>query len=240
MRYWLVMPAAGTSQRFGGALRKQYAILAGRSVLARSLQVFLADERCLGGAVALAPEDLREPQDRIPTGTRLLRVAGGVRRCDSVLRGLESLAPRAGADDWVLVHDAARPCLARSDLDQLLAAGQRHPIGALLATRLDDTIKQAAPGAPLPQCARTIDREVLWRALTPQMFRYAPLCAALRAAIDSDRGPTDEAQAFEWLGEQPLLVPAKYSNLKITTAEDLLIAAALLAARDPLAARESA
>ncbi len=240
MRYWLVMPAAGTSQRFGGALRKQYAMLAGRSVLARSLQNFLVDERCLGGAVALSPEDLRDPQDKIPTGARLLRVAGGARRCDSVLRGLESLAPRAGAADWVLVHDAARPCLSRSDLDQLLAVGQRHPIGALLATRLEDTIKQAAPGAPPARCERTIDREVLWRALTPQMFRYAPLCAALRTAIDSGRAPTDEAQAFEWLGEQPLLVPAQYCNLKITTAEDLLIAAALLAARDPLAARESA
>ena len=240
MRYWLVMPAAGTSQRFGGAQRKQYAILAGRSVLARSLQTFLADGRCIGGAVALAAEDLNAPEDKIPTGTRLLRVAGGTRRCDSVLIGLESLAPQARADDWELVHDAARPCLSRSDLDQLLAAGQRHPIGALLAARVDDTIKQAGLNAHDPQCERTIDREELWRALTPQMFRYAPLCAALRSAIDSGRAPTDEAQAFEWLGEQPLLVPAQFSNLKITTAEDLLVAAALLAARDPLAARESA
>jgi 2-C-methyl-D-erythritol 4-phosphate cytidylyltransferase len=139
-----------------------------------------------------------------------------------------------------LVHDAARPCLSRSDLDRLLAAGRRHAVGALLATRLEDTIKQATSGAPPPQCERTIDRQVLWRALTPQMFRYAPMCAALRTAIDSGRVPTDEAQAFEWLGEQPLLVPVQHNNLKITTAEDLLIAAALLAARDPQAARESA
>ncbi len=240
MRYWLVMPAAGTSQRFGGALRKQYALLAGRSVLARSLQTFLADERCIGGAVALAAENLDELEDKVPTGRRLLRVAGGARRCDSVLRGLEALAPQAQADDWVLVHDAARPCLRRSDLDQLLAVGQRHPVGALLAARVDDTIKQAGVGAPEPQCERTIDREVLWRALTPQMFRYAPLCAALRSAIDSGRAPSDEAQAFEWQGEQPLLVPARFSNPKITTAEDLLIAAALLAAREPLAAKEQA
>ena len=240
MRYWLVMPAAGTSQRFGGALRKQYALLAGRSVLSRSLQAFLADERCIGGAVVLAAENLHDPEDKIPTGTRLLRVAGGARRCDSVLRGLESLAPQARADDWVLVHDAARPCLSRSDLDQLLTAGQRHPIGALLAARVDDTLKQAALSAHPPQCERTIDREVLWRALTPQMFRYAPLCVALRSAIDAGRAPTDEAQAFEWLGEQPLLVPAQYSNLKITAAEDLLIAAALLAARDPITAKEPA
>ena len=240
MRYWLVMPAAGTSQRFGGAQRKQYALLAGSSVLSRSLQIFLADERCIGGAVALAAENLNEPEDKIPTGTRLLRVAGGARRCDSVLRGLESLAPQAGADDWVLVHDAARPCLRRSDLDQLLAAGQRHPIGALLAARVDDTIKQAGLSAHDPQCERTIDRAVLWRALTPQMFRYAPLCAALRSAIDSGRAPSDEAQAFEWLGQRPLLVPAQFVNLKITTGEDLLVAAALLAAREPRAVKEPA
>jgi len=239
MRYWLVMPAAGTSQRFGGALAKQYVLLAGRSVLSRSLQIFLADERCAGGAVVLAAENLEEPEGGIPTGTRLLRVAGGARRCDSVLCGLESLAPRARADDWVLVHDAARPCLSRSDLDQLLAAGQRHPIGALLAARVDDTIKQAAPGTHAPQCERTVDRELLWRALTPQMFRYAPLCVALRSAIDSGRAPSDEAQAFEWLGERPLLVPAQFSNLKITLAEDLLVAAALLAAREPLAGEQA-
>jgi 2-C-methyl-D-erythritol 4-phosphate cytidylyltransferase len=102
-------------------------------------------------------------------------------------------------------------------------------VGALLAARLSDTIKQS--GSDSPHSTATLDRTALWRALTPQMFRYAPLCAALRASLMSGRAPTDEAQAFEWQGEQPLLVQAGYDNVKITTAEDLIIAEALLAAR---------
>jgi 2-C-methyl-D-erythritol 4-phosphate cytidylyltransferase len=228
VRYWLVMPAAGTSQRFGGTQRKQFAPLAGSSVMALALRPFLSDEHCLGAVLVLAADELDAPAGTPAEERRLLRVAGGARRCDSVVRGLAALAPRAAADDWVLVHDAARPCLSGTDLRQLLAAGQGQAVGALLAARVSDTIKQAGAAA---YAERTVDRELLWRALTPQMFRYAPLCAALQRALAAGRVPTDEAQAFEWLGERPLLVPARFANIKITTAEDLVIAEALLAAR---------
>jgi 2-C-methyl-D-erythritol 4-phosphate cytidylyltransferase len=235
VRYWLVMPAAGSSQRFGGAQHKQFAPLAGTTVLDLALRPFLADQRCAGAALVLAAGQLERARIRCGDDLRLLRVAGGARRCDSVLCGLAALAPRAAAADWVLVHDAARPCLSAADLEQLLAAGQGHAVGALLATRVSDTIKQAGKPADSAQSAvcseQTIDRELLWQAQTPQMFRYAALCAALRGALAAGRAPTDEAQAFEWLAAKPLLVPARFSNIKITTAEDLVIAGALLAAR---------
>ena len=239
VRYWLVMPAAGISQRFGGALRKQFAPLAGATVLTLALQPFLGDQRCAGAVLVLAADELaRVPQ--APDAPRLLRVAGGARRCDSVLRGLEALASRAAAEDWVLVHDAARPCLSAEDLEQLLTAGAGHAIGALLAIRVSDTVKQAGAAGPAATAAvhseRTVDRELLWQAQTPQMFRYAALCQALRSALEAGRSPTDEAQAFEWQGRPPLLVAARFSNLKITTAEDLLIAEALLARRAASAA----
>jgi 2-C-methyl-D-erythritol 4-phosphate cytidylyltransferase len=232
MRYWVVMPAAGASRRFGGEQRKQYAPLAGRTVLELALEPFLADARCLGVALALAGDDLDAVAGSYRLDERIWLLAGGVRRCDSVLLGLEALAARAAADDWVLVHDAARPCLSRADLERLLIAGQGHAIGALLAAPVTDTIKQAgvqAPSAPVSE--RTVDRETLWRALTPQMFRYARLVAALRSAQAAGRAPTDEAQALEWQGEQALLVAARDSNIKITNAEDLIVAAALLSAR---------
>ena len=211
-----------------------------------ALRPFLNDRRCAGAAVVLAAEQLE--RTKISAGANagtgadacLLRVAGGARRCDSVLCGLTALAARAAPEDWVLVHDAARPCLSNTDLNQLLAAGQAHAVGALLATRVSDTIKQASDlataEAAAVHCAQTIDRERLWQAQTPQMFRYEALCRALRSALDSGQAPTDEAQSFEWLGQQPLLVAARFSNIKITTAEDLVIAGALLAARAGAAA----
>jgi 2-C-methyl-D-erythritol 4-phosphate cytidylyltransferase len=257
MRYWLVMPAAGSSQRFGGAQPKQFSALAGSTVMELALRPFLEDPRCAGAVLVLAAEQLQQAaakanadanahaSDHAGAGAaaRLLRVAGGARRCDSVLCGLAALDSRAAADDWVLVHDAARPCLSAADLTQLLSAGQGQAVGALLATRVSDTIKQAGEAAGTDgraaSCDGTVDRERLWQAQTPQMFRYAPLCQALRAALAAGRAPTDEAQSFEWQGLRPLLVAARYANLKITTAEDLVIAGALLAARAG-AARENA
>ena len=247
LRYWLVMPAAGSSQRFGGALRKPFAPLAGHTLLAHSLQTLRAHRAYAGGVLAVAAEDRARPEVTALLDARLSVVAGGARRCDSVLCALGALAARAAPTDWVLVHDAARPCLSAADLERLLVAGSTHAVGALLAAPMADTVKRAAPAVPGAEagaggageaataaavpCEGTVDRATLWRALTPQMFRYAPLCAALRRALQAGRAPTDEAQAFEWLGQMPLLVPSRESNIKVTTAEDLAVAAAVLAAR---------
>jgi 2-C-methyl-D-erythritol 4-phosphate cytidylyltransferase len=138
---------------------------------------------------------------------------------------LAALAEGANRDDWVLVHDAARPCLPRSDLDRLLGELATHSVGGLLATPAADTLKRADAARDVQQ---TVDRAGLWRALTPQMFRYGRLCEALDRAHAAGRIPTDEAQAIEWLGDHPKLVEGAAANLKITSAADLAIAAALL------------
>ena len=243
MRYWLVMPAAGSGRRFGAASPKQYAALAGHTVIEWALAPFLVDRRCAGIVVALAPQDaewaqiaarLQRTAHGGPQGApapTVTAVPGGTHRSRSVRAGLAALAARAAADDWVLVHDAARPCLESHDLERLIAALASHPLGGLLATAAADTLKRAPAAAGSeagPRVCETVDRALLWRALTPQMFRYEKLCAALDAAHAAQRFPTDEAQALEWQGEQPLLIEGAASNLKVTTAEDLVLAAAML------------
>ena len=231
LRYWLVMPAAGAGRRFGGELPKQYAPLCGTTVIEWSLAPFLADARCAGIMVALAPGDRRWPQ--LPLAARTGTAPGGGERSQSVRAGLEALRGRAAPEDWVLVHDAARPCLDAQDLERLLSAVPDHAVGGLLAVRVADTLKRAQPGeaAGAVLVAGTQERAGLWRALTPQMFRYGELCAALDAAHAARRFPTDEAQALEWAGQAALLVEGSADNLKVTTAADLVLAAAVLGMR---------
>lgn len=222
MRYWLVMPAAGIGRRFGADRPKQYAPLCGRTVIEWALSPFLADARCAGTVVALASDD---PYWSALAPPAVIPAAGGRERSHSVRSALAALAGRARPQDWVLVHDAARPCLPRSDLDRLLAELADHPVGGLLATPAADTLKRAEGSREVQQ---TVDRAGLWRALTPQMFRYGRLCEALDRAHAAGRVPTDEAQAIEWLGDRARLVEGAAANLKITSAADLAIAAALL------------
>ena len=186
MRYWLVMPAAGASRRFGGGTAKQHAAFAGRTVLDLALELFLDDERCATIALVLSSAALTDQSLQARLGAKVECVAGGERRCDSVWAGLLALRGRAGDDDWVLVHDAARPCLSAADLDRLLSRGAQHASGALLAAPVTDTLKRADSGMA---SELTVDRNSLWRALTPQMFRYALLCRALRAALDAGASP---------------------------------------------------
>jgi 2-C-methyl-D-erythritol 4-phosphate cytidylyltransferase len=226
--YWLAVPAAGSGARFGGATPKQHLPLDGATVLEVTLRPFLADGHCRGIVVSLSAADPRRESLAAVLPSRVRIVTGGAERVDSVLAALDGLPPEALPDDWVLVHDAARPCLSPRDLRALLRAGAGSTGGALLATPLADTLKQADGAA---QVEATLPRERLWRALTPQMFRRAALASALRAARAAGRVPTDEAQAMEWQGVSPLLVAAQDGNLKITTADDLAWAAATLARR---------
>ncbi len=226
------MPAAGTGQRFGQALPKQYADVSGRAVIEWALDPFLADARCAGVVVVLAEGDPLWPQvaSRLPHAAvaAISTVTGGSERCRSVHNGLLALGGRAAGQDWVLVHDAARPCVAARDLDLLLESVGQHPVGGLLAAPAAETLKRAAEDR---QIIETVDRCGLWRAQTPQMFRYGLLCDALGRSLAADRLPTDEAQALEWLGQRPLIVQGSSSNIKVTTADDLLVAGALLGAR---------
>jgi 2-C-methyl-D-erythritol 4-phosphate cytidylyltransferase len=236
MRYWLVMPAAGAGRRFGTPLPKQYAQLMGRPVIEWSLAPFLADRRCLGTVIALAPQDEHWAGLAPRLHGTVSTVSGGAQRSHSVRLALAALEGRAATDHWVLVHDAVRPCLEQADLERLLAAAAGHTVGGLLAVPAADTLKRAVDSVTgrtetEPAVAQTVERAGLWRALTPQMFRYGRLCTALDSAHASGRSPTDESQALEWQGEQPLLVEGAASNLKVTTAADLVLASAVLRAQ---------
>jgi 2-C-methyl-D-erythritol 4-phosphate cytidylyltransferase len=227
MRYWLVMPAAGAGRRFGDSLPKQYAPLHGRTVLEWALAPFITDTRCAGVTISIATDDTRWARlsEKFPPMTV---TPGGAQRSESVRNALVALGRRASPKDWVLVHDAARPCLAAEDRDRLLTSLQSHPVGGVLAMPVSDTLKQEGASKAIE---KTVDRAGLWRAQTPQMFRYARLVEALETAIAGKRYPSDEAQALEWLGEQAQLVEGSAQNIKVTTQHDLQIAESILKAR---------
>ena len=229
MRYWLVMPAAGAGRRFGAEAPKQYAPLEGRTVIEWALAPFLADARCARIVVALAPGD--EHWGRLALREPVVTTRGGSQRSDSVRNGLAALAAEAQPSDWVLVHDAARPCLESADLERLLRHLGTHPVGGLLGVRVADTLKRGEGAGAEAAVLATEERAGLWRAQTPQMFRYGALCAALDAARAAGRTPSDEAQALEWQGQRPLLIEGAASNLKVTTAADLRLASAILRSR---------
>jgi 2-C-methyl-D-erythritol 4-phosphate cytidylyltransferase len=231
MRYWLVMPAAGVGRRFGGA--KQFAPLNERTVLELALQPFVDDPQCLGGAIALSVDEPRRAELAARVPPRFALIDGGETRAQSVVNGLAALAARAAPSDWVLVHDAARPCLSAADLARLLA-GAEGAQGALLAIPVADTVKQAQPTtlAEPARCTETLSREWLWLAQTPQMFALESLRVALAQALEHGRTPTDEAQAMEWQGVSARLIEARDGNIKITNAADLLLARAILRTRE--------
>jgi 2-C-methyl-D-erythritol 4-phosphate cytidylyltransferase len=223
--YFALIPAAGSGARIGADVPKQYLPLAGRPMLYHSIRcvaippvetvfvVLSADDR------AFAQQDWSEFEGRVEP-----LYCGGATRRDSVLNGLVAAMDAVNADDWVLVHDAARPCLPRADLGRLVAEVSGDRVGGLLALPVAETVKRGAPDATGTQrVTATEDRRLLWLAQTPQMFRAGLLGQALRAA---DSSVTDEASAVEQLGLQPRLVTGSRRNLKVTFPEDLAIAEA--------------
>lgn len=218
-RHWCVVPAAGTGQRFGGVVPKQYLEVGGRSILRHTLDALLGHPLIAGVVVVLAAGDPHWPGADDANGKPILTAVGGDSRAASVLSGLERLPADVGADDLVLVHDAARPNLRASDLDVLIAAVRAHPRqGGILGAPVRDTLKRAGEGRSI---AATEPREGLWRAFTPQMFARGALSTALRAVRDAGEAITDEAMAMEMQGVHPLLVEGREDNLKITTPADL-------------------
>ncbi|MHB8724449.1 MAG: 2-C-methyl-D-erythritol 4-phosphate cytidylyltransferase [Casimicrobiaceae bacterium] len=229
-RTWIVVPAAGSASRFGGLRPKQYADLAGAPMILRTLDRLAA----LGASaivVVLAPDDA-EFERVVPQrpGVEALR-RGGTTRAASVRNALIALASRCADDDWILVHDAARPCVPREALRRLVDIVGNDAVGGLLALPLADTLKRADASADAPRVIRTEDRSSLWLAQTPQMFRYRVLADAL--ALDAAGDATDEAQAVEALAAtgacaMPRLVPGSPANIKVTYVGDLALAASIL------------
>ncbi len=226
-RLWFVVPAAGTSRRMGSELPKQYLRISGRPVLEHALAPLLARRDLAGGVVVLATADAYWSSLPEPLRARVAIAPGGAERCDSVLSGLRALAD-ARQQDWVLVHDAARPCLSAGELDRLITECRSDPVGGLLAVPLADTLKRGDDGA---RVLETVPREGLWQAQTPQMFRHGRLVQALEAARAAGEQPTDEAAAMERLGLRPRLVRGSPLNVKVTHAEDLAFAEGVLNSR---------
>lgn len=217
--FWAVIPAAGVGARMAADRPKQYLQLGGLTILEHSLLCFLDHPRLKGLVISLAVDDPYWPTLPCALDSRIQQVAGGKERAHSVLNALLHLHA-SGADDtdWVLVHDAARPNLARSDLDNLLSELADDPVGGLLAVPAKDTLKRADANG---RVSETVDRSLIWQAYTPQMFRLGALHRALADSLVSGVAITDEASAIEWAGQSPRLIEGRADNIKVTRPEDL-------------------
>jgi 2-C-methyl-D-erythritol 4-phosphate cytidylyltransferase len=197
---------------------KQYLPLLGRAILQHTLERLGHYPRLRGVVVGIAADDAYWPTLAVEVPNLLTTYVGGAERAQTVLNGLRALETYAAPDDWVLVHDAARPCVRHADIDALMAAVAGHADGGLLALPLSDTVKRADHNG----CSEeTVSRTGLWRALTPQVFRLAALSAALESAMQAGVEITDEASAMEYSGARPRLVHGHADNIKITLPEDL-------------------
>ena len=224
-RYFAVIPAAGTGSRLGGALPKQYRELAGQPLIFHAIARLCAHPSIERVCVALAPGDRRfGAYDWKAYADKLTSFeVGGDSRAATVRNALEAMSGKAVEDDWILVHDAARPCLGARDLERLIEEVGTDECGGLLAVPVADTLKRSGDGK---RALRTEPRDGLWQAQTPQMFRYGLLLKALRSCDLAQ--VTDEAGAIEALGLQPLLVQAEATNLKVTREQDLALAQRIL------------
>ena len=229
--FHLIIPAAGAGSRMGDLLPKQYLRLAGKPMIAHTIQVFFNHPRIASIHLALNPADefwrslALEPSSKLK-----LHYTGGENRAATVLNTLNAID--VASDDWILVHDAARPGLTPQMLDKLLSELEHDPVGGLLALPLADTLKQSDA---FNHVAKTIPRAQLWQAQTPQMFRYG----LLKQALTTYNGQsTDEAEAVEALGLQPKLVQGELRNLKVTYPQDLALLEALLLSENPQETRE--
>jgi 2-C-methyl-D-erythritol 4-phosphate cytidylyltransferase len=222
---WCVVPAAGRGTRVGGDCPKQYLPLAGRPLIEHTLERLAAHPQIAGLLVVLGATDTHWPGIGTLHGKPVLTAVGGAERSDSVLAGIDALPEQVGANDFVLVHDAARPCVRLADIGKLIERAGAVD-GGLLGAPLRDTLKRADAAG---RSELTEPRDQRWRAFTPQMFRRAQLSVALREAARRGVNVSDEAMAMEQAGFAPLLVEGAEDNIKVTTAADFLLAEFLLA-----------
>jgi len=231
-QYWAIIPAAGVGKRMGSKIPKQYLPLSGKTVLEQTLSVFIKHPDINGIIVAITEGDpywleISAQYNSSNSSTNqddtkpVIVAPGGAERCHSVLNALTELGHHASENDWVLVHDAARPCLTSDDIDHLLEQLSETSSGGLLGLPMADTVKRCDSNL---QVIETVDRSELWRALTPQMFPLKLLKDALEQAINSNALVTDEASAIELQGLKPKMVEGQPGNIKITHPGDLQLA----------------
>ena len=214
-----VVPAAGIGSRMKADRPKQYLQIHGKTILEHTVEKLLSHPQVSKIVVAVSDDDPYYPELPLNLNPQVIRVSGGTERADSVLSALDYIAQQQ-LSDWVMVHDAARPCIQLSDIDKLISGAMTHDVGAILAAPVRDTMKRGAQG----QIEHTVDRVDLWHALTPQMFRSKPLRKVLSEALQQGVSITDEASAFEWKGLSPALIAGRSDNFKITQPEDLALA----------------
>lgn len=220
-KYWAVVSAAGVGKRMQADRPKQYLEVDGRPLIEYAITSLMTDPHIEGVVVAISAEDQYWSELEICLEKPLWVVEGGVERCHSVLNALQELTMHASEEDWVLVHDAARPCVRSEDIAQLIAQLATDDVGGLLAVPVRDTMKRAGDNQ---RVINTEDRQGLWHALTPQMFRFGKLRHALEQALEDEALVTDEASAMELAGYEPLLVEGHADNIKVTRPEDLVLA----------------
>jgi 2-C-methyl-D-erythritol 4-phosphate cytidylyltransferase len=225
-RCWAIIPAAGTGSRMLSSTPKQYLEVAGATVLEHSVAALLKCEFIEAVVIAVHRDDQIAAQLPGLKDTRVRVIEGGEQRSDSVLAGLQALDGLASPSDWVLVHDAARPCVLPEDIATLASAVNAIGVGGILAQPIVDTVKRADIEK---QVVETVERDGLWCAQTPQMFKLGLLGGAMKNAKLNELSITDEASAMEFAGEEVQLIPGRSSNLKITVPEDLGLAEFYLA-----------
>jgi len=220
-KLWAIVPAAGVGKRVGGKIPKQYLDLHGRPLIAWTLKRLLELDELQKVQVVISADDGYWSDLVILDDNRIQTTTGGSERCYSVLNGLEALQDEAAEEDWVLVHDAARPCVRIADIRRLIETARHENQGGILAIPVRDTIKNSINNNKIEN---TVDRNSLWHALTPQLFKYGELRKALQSALADNFQVTDEASAMEHAGYSPLLVEGASDNIKVTLPEDLALA----------------
>jgi 2-C-methyl-D-erythritol 4-phosphate cytidylyltransferase len=220
-KYWVVIPAAGVGRRMRADRPKQYMTLGDRTVLQQTISIFSSHPHIAGIVVVVTEGDPYWAELNIQCSIPLFVAAGGSERCHSVLNGLDGLQQHAADNDWVLVHDAARPCLRHSDIDSLIEGLRDDEVGGILAVPVRDTMKRDDGAGRI---AHTEERNGMWHALTPQMFPLGLLRESLQQALADGYEVTDEASAIEHSGRRPKLVEGHADNIKITRPEDLALA----------------
>ncbi len=226
---WALIPAAGTGSRMDADRPKPYLTINDKTIIEHALRPFCEHEAICGIVVVTAAADAYWPHLALAGHEKISRADGGQQRCHSVLNGLLALERQADKDDWVLVHDAARPCITPADIDRLIDTLTGHPVGGALGVPVTDTMKRTNAER---EVIETVAREQLWHAMTPQMFRLGRLKAALQQAMDDNVIVTDEMQAMERLGMRPKLIACGRHNIKVTHAEDVALAAFYLRGKD--------
>ena len=229
MTIWAVLPAAGIGRRMGSSIPKQYLELDGVPLLLHALRRLNCVSQIQKTVIVIHPEDshwanYKSLVDAEFAG-RILVVSGAEERYQSVLNGLNALQEVAKDEDWVLVHDAVRPCVRTRDIEALIQQVKHHSVGGLLGSEVDNTLKRVDEKGTVLE---TVDRQAYWNALTPQMFRFSLLRDSLQSVVASGLSVTDEAAAVEAAGLRPLMVAGHKDNIKITHAADLLLAKLIL------------